>query len=229
MVIIFILLFIVIVIVGFVTYKVCSRLIKKSSETQKKIMDEYKTEEDRENALKKLRRKNVKKAIVIYLVFLIGLPLIFFPFMLLLRMVPHSEIKPIGSYELFKEDGVSYYGKHDYSIFCQNNGIRAFSSYKIFNKKNETVFETNSYERFFSKLEEMFKNPDIEKINFYGTCTVDSGYQSLEYALDKSRLIESYEINKIQDDKLIQIKTINGILIKIEYLVDDRICTCKGR
>ena len=223
---IFILLFALIV--CFVAYKLFSRQIKKSSEIQKKIMDEYETEEEREKALKILKRKNVKKAIVIYLLFLIALPAIFFPFMLLVKMIPHSEIKPIGSYELFKDDGVSYYGKHDYSIFCNNNGMLALSSYKIFDKINGTVFETNSYEKFISKLENMFKNLDFEKINFYGSCTVDSGYKSLEYALDKSRLVESHEIKKIQDGELIQIKTKNGILIKIEYLVDDMICTCKG-
>ena len=148
--------------------------------------------------------------------------------MLLVRMIPYSEIKPIGSYELFEDDGISYYGKHDYSIFCNNKGILALSSYKIFDKINGTIFETNSYERFFSKLEDMFKNPDLEKINFYGTCTVDSGYETLEYALRKSRLVESHEINKLQDGKVIQIKTTNGTLIKIEYLADDMICTCKG-
>ena len=139
-----------------------------------------------------------------------------------------SNIKPIGSYELFKQNGITYYGKHDYSIFCENNGFPAFSTYKIFDKKNKTVFKTKSYEEFLNKLEEMFMTSNIKKINFYGTCLSDPGYKSLGYAINNSTLIEFHEIEELQNGQLIHIRTINGILINIEYLWDDMICTCKG-
>ena len=218
----------VIVLVGFAVYKLISREMKKSLEVQTKILNECKTEEERNAALILLKRKNIKKVIISSLCFFIGLPIVILLLMLLIRRIPHVEIKPLGSYELFSENGITYYGKHDYSIFCYNNGILAFSSYKIFNKKNKSVFETNSYENFMSKLEDMFKNQGVEKINFYGTCLSDPGFKSLGYALDNSHLVESHEIEKVSDAYLIHIKTVNGTAITIEYLWDDMICTCKG-
>ncbi|MCR5763898.1 MAG: hypothetical protein K6G00_11010 [Treponema sp.] len=147
---------------------------------------------------------------------------------MVIRKISVSDIKPIGSYELFKQNGISYYGKHDYSIFCENNGLPAFSTYKIFDKKSKTVFETKSYEKFLNKLEDMFKNKDIKKINFYGTCLLDPGYKSLGYAINNSTLIESHEIEELPNGQIIHLKTINEILINIEYLWEDMICTCKG-
>ena len=225
--IIFIFLVIFVFLVGYVVYKFISKELKKSLGNQQKIMEECKTEEERKEALRILKKKNIKKSIIFYFALLIGLPIICFLFLILLRTIPHAQIKPIGSYELFKSNGISYYGKHEYSIFCNNNGILALSTYKIFDKKNKTVFETNSYEKFLNKLESIFINTKIEKINFYGTCLSDPGYKSLGYALTNSKLIESHEIENVQDGQLIHIKTINGILIKIEYLWDDMICTCK--
>ena len=226
--IIFIFLIIFVFLLSFTVYKYISKELKKTSKTQQKIMKECKTEDERKEALRNLKRKNIKKSLIFYFALLIGLPVICFLLLILLRTIPHTQIKPIGSYELFNSNGISYYGKHDYSIFCYNNGSLAFSTYKIFDKKNKTVFETNSYEKFLSKLEDMFKNTKIEKINFYGTCLSDPGYKSLGYALKNSKLIDSHEVEEIKDGQLIHIKTVNGILIKIEYLWDDMICTCKG-
>ncbi|WP_296686424.1 hypothetical protein [Treponema sp. UBA3813] len=112
-----------------------SRELKKNSEIQKKIINECKSEEERNIALNKLKRKNIKKGIIIALAFYLGLPIICFPCLLVIRKLSVSNIKPIGSYELFKQNGITYYGKHDYSIFCENNGFPAFSTYKIFDKK----------------------------------------------------------------------------------------------
>lgn len=55
-------LFAVIVLVGFVVYKLISREMKKSLEAQTKVLNECKTEEEREAALKLLKRKNIKKS-----------------------------------------------------------------------------------------------------------------------------------------------------------------------
>ena len=63
----------------------------------------------------------------------------------------------------------------------------------------------------------MFMTSNIKKINFYGTCLSDSGYKSLGYAINNSTLIESHEIEELQNGQLIHIRTINGILINIEY------------
>ncbi len=218
----------VIILVGFTVYKLISREMKKSLEVQTKILNECKTKEERNAALKLLKRKNIKKVIISSLCIFIVLPIVILLLMLLIRRIPHVEIKPLGSYELLAENGITYYGKHDYSIFCYNNGILAFSSYKIFDKENKSVFETNSYENFMSKLEDMFKNQGVEKINFYGTCLSDPGFNSLGYALDNSHLVESHEIKKVSDAYLIHIKTVNGTAITIEYLWDDMICTCEG-
>ena len=213
---------------SFVIYKLVSRELKKNSEIQNKIINESKSEEEKNIALNKFKRKNIKKGIIIALAFYLGLPIICFPCLLVIRKLSVSNIKPIGSYKLFEQNGITYYGKHEYSIFCENNGFLTFSTYKIFDKKNKTVFETKSYEEFLNKLEEMFKTPNIKKINFYGTCLSDPGYKSLGYAINNSTLIESHEIEEIPDGQLIHIKTVNGILINIEYLWDDMICTCKG-
>ena len=74
----------------------------------------------------------------------------------------------------------------------------------------------------------MFINKKIDKINFYGTCSSDPCYKSLRHALNNSKLVESYELEKLQEGQLIHIKTKNGNMIKIEYLWEDMICTCKG-
>lgn len=211
-----------------VIYKLISRELKKNSAILQKIKNEYKSEEERNIALNNLKKRNTKKVIVISLVFYIGLPIICFLCILVTRKNSVSNIKPIGSYELFEQNGITYYGKHDYAIFCENNGFLTFSTYKIFDKKNKTVFETKSYEKFLNKLEDMFKNTNIKKINFYGTCLSDPGYKSLGYAINNSTLIQSHEIEKLQNGQLIHIKTVNGILINIEYLWEDMICTCKG-
>ena len=219
---------IIIICTALVIYKLISRELKKNSEIQKKIINECKSEEERNIALNNLKKNNKKKVIISSLVFYIGLPIICFPCLLLIRKSSISNIKPIGSYVLFEQNGITYYGKHEYSIFCENNGFLIFSTYKIFDKKNKSVFETKSYEEFLNKLEEMFSNHEIKKINFYGTCLSDPGYKSLGYAINNSNLIESHEIEELPNGQLIHIKTVNGILINIEYLWEDMICTCKG-
>ncbi|MBP5451606.1 MAG: hypothetical protein J6Y16_05170 [Treponema sp.] len=226
--IIFFVIFVIAFIIYLVISKFVSRLLKKAKETEARILNESKTEEERIKALKDFKRKNGLRCIGFYIVYLIGLPLIFVPLMFFIRSIPHMNVKPIGSYELFSENGTSYYGDHDYSIFCYNKGLLAFSSYKIYNNREKTVFETNSYENFISKLKDMFENDKIQKINFYGTCTSDPGYKSLGYALNKSKLIKSHEIENLQDRQLIHIKTVDSTIIEIEYLSDDMICTCQG-
>lgn len=151
-----------------------------------------------------------------------------FLFFIFFRITHRSNIHPIGSYELFSENNISYYGSHDYSIFCNNEGFLQLSTYKIFDKNKKTVFETESYEKFILKLEDMFKNDKIEKINFYGTCLLNPGYQSLGYALNNSQLVEYHEIENFDDKQLIHIMTVNDVIIEIEYLWSDIICTCKG-
>ncbi len=99
----------VVILVGFVVYKLISREMKKSLETQTKILQECKTEEERAAALQLLKRKNIKKSLMIYICIFIGLPIVVFPLMLLIRRIPHVEIKPLGSYELFTENGITYY------------------------------------------------------------------------------------------------------------------------
>lgn len=99
----------VVILVGFVVYKLISREMKKSLETQTKILQECKTEEERNAALKLLKRKNSKKVIISSLCFFIGLPIVVLLLMLLIRKIPHVEIKPLGSYELFTGNGITYY------------------------------------------------------------------------------------------------------------------------
>ena len=48
------------------------------------------------------------------------------------------------------------------------------------------------------------------------------------YALDNSQLIEYHEKENFDDKQLIHIKTVNEILIEIEFLWSDIICTCRG-
>ena len=77
----------VIVLLAFVVYKVISREMKKSLEVQIKILNECKTEEEREAALKLLKRKNIKKVIIASLCFFIGLSIVVFLLMILIRTV----------------------------------------------------------------------------------------------------------------------------------------------
>lgn len=78
----------VIVLVGFVVYKLISKEMKKSLEAQTKILNEYKTEEERAAALQLLKRKNIKKSVMIYLCIFIGMPIVIFLLMLLVRLIP---------------------------------------------------------------------------------------------------------------------------------------------
>ncbi len=55
-----------------VIYKLISRELKKNSEIQKKIINEYKSEEERNIALNKLKRKNIKKGIIMKCTPIIG-------------------------------------------------------------------------------------------------------------------------------------------------------------
>lgn len=211
----------------FLMYKIVRNQIKKASERNKKILKEYEAEE-RTNALKIEKKKNTLRALFIYLIYLLGFPIICLIVLLFAKTFPHEKIRPLGSYLLFQENGISYYGNHDYSIFCYSNGFEQFSSYKIFEKKEKNVFETNSYEKFLTKLEDLFREKKIKKINFYGTCLADLGYRSLGYALKKSTLIKSHEIEDLEEKQLIHVETANGVKIEIEYLNEDMICTCRG-
>lgn len=215
-------------IVFLVTYKFISCELKKASERMARILAECKTEEEKLEAMKIVKRKNMMRILKFVLLFYLGIPILVFSIFFLFHKISGSNVRPIESYELFRENNVSYYGKHDYSIFCYNNGNIAFSTYKIFDKKEKTVFETKSYEEFLSKLENMFVNKKIDKINFYGTCISDPGYKSLGYALNNSNLVESHEVENLQEGQLIHIKTKNRYTIEIEYLWEDMICTCKG-
>lgn len=223
-----IIILIVIILISLSVYKLISWQLKKQLLEAERISKESKTEEERTNALRELKRKNIVKSIISYFVFILGLSILFITASIFIRKISFIKIKPIGSYELCERNGISYYGKHEYSIFCDNNGDPAFSIYKIFNKINKTKIETNSYEEFIGKLEELFMTKEIDKINFYGTCSADLGYKSLGYALNNSHLIEYHAKEDLEDRQIIHVKTINGILIEIEYLHDDMICTCSG-
>jgi hypothetical protein len=48
-----------------VIYKLISRELKKNSEIQKKIINECKSEEERNIALNKLKRKNIKRELLL--------------------------------------------------------------------------------------------------------------------------------------------------------------------
>ncbi len=84
--IIFLILGLVCLLVFVVVYKFIRWELNKSSEAAKEIMNKYETEEEREKALKMLRRKNMRKAGFVYLIFMIGLPLIAFFVLLMIRI-----------------------------------------------------------------------------------------------------------------------------------------------
>lgn len=150
---IYIIIFFLCFIVFLVTYKFISCELKKASERMSEILVQCKTEEEKLKAMKAERRKNMKRCLKFVLFFYLGITILVFLFFFLFHKMSGLNIKPIGSYELFRENNVSYYGKYDYSIFCYNNGFFELSTYKIFDNKEKTVFETKSYEEFISKLE----------------------------------------------------------------------------
>ena len=73
--------------VGFTVYKVVSLMMKKSSEESSKILTECKTDEERKIALKNLQKKNIRKALLFYLIMMISIAVVGFIFMLLLRQL----------------------------------------------------------------------------------------------------------------------------------------------
>ena len=81
-------LFAVIVLVGFAMYKLISKELKKATEAQTEILNECKTEEERAAALKLLKKKNIKKCGIICLCYFIGMPIVIFLLMLLVRRFP---------------------------------------------------------------------------------------------------------------------------------------------
>lgn len=73
--------------IGFTVYKVVSLMMKKASEESSKILNEYKTDEERKIALKNLQKKNSRKALLFYLIMMISIAVVGFIFMLLLRQL----------------------------------------------------------------------------------------------------------------------------------------------
>ena len=73
--------------VGFTVYKIVSLMMKKASEESSKILNEYKTDEERKIALKNLQKKNSRKALLLYLIMMISIAVVGFIFMLLLRQL----------------------------------------------------------------------------------------------------------------------------------------------
>ena len=73
--------------VGFTVYKIVSLMMKKASEESSKILNEYKTDEERKIALKNLQKKNSRKALLFYLIMMISIAVVGFIFMLLLRQL----------------------------------------------------------------------------------------------------------------------------------------------
>ena len=64
----------------------------------------------------------------------------------------------------------------------------------------------------------MFMTSNIKKINFYGTCLSDPGYKSLGYAINNSTLIESHEIEELQNGQLIHIQLLIILTIKAQQI-----------
>ena len=79
-----------ILIIFLVVYKLISRELKKNSEIQKKILNECKTEEECNTALKNLKRRNIRKVIIITSAFYVGIPIICFPCLLVIRKISVS-------------------------------------------------------------------------------------------------------------------------------------------
>ena len=84
-----------IIIISLVVYKLISRELTNNSGIQKKIINECKTEVERNIALSNLRRRNKRKLIIITLVFYIGLPIICFPCLLVIRKISVSKMTTI--------------------------------------------------------------------------------------------------------------------------------------
>ena len=81
------LVFIFIILIAFAIYKFISWQLKKAQKETTDILKECKSEEERTIALKNIKRKNVKRGIIIYVLFLIGIPLICFSIMFVLRII----------------------------------------------------------------------------------------------------------------------------------------------
>ena len=82
-----ILIFVFILAVGFTVYKIVSSMLKKASEESSEILKECKTEEDRQIELKNLQKKNIRKALLFYLIMMIVIIVLGFSLLLLLRVL----------------------------------------------------------------------------------------------------------------------------------------------
>ena len=72
--------------VALIVYKIISFMMKKASEESTKILNECKTEEERQFALKNLQKKNIKKGLIFYPIVMGGIVFITFLVMLFLRI-----------------------------------------------------------------------------------------------------------------------------------------------
>ena len=62
-------------------------MLKKASEESSEILKECKTEEDRQIELKNLQKKNIRKALLFYLIMMIVIIVLGFSLLLLLRVL----------------------------------------------------------------------------------------------------------------------------------------------
>ena len=213
--------------ISFAVYKLISMELEKARKDSEQILNECKTDEEKTNAITKLKRKNIQRAFGFYFFVIVILALLVFAFAVIRLQQNKSTFTPLGSYILFENNGQKYYGKHDYSIFCAADypdGKHA--TYKIFSKKDKTVFETKSCDQFILELEKLFNDQQIDKINLYSVCGTNSSYYALGFALNNSNLIQKHEIERIEKNQIIHVITKNGVNIEIEFLVEDMLCIC---
>ena len=72
--------------IALIVYKIISFMMKKASEETSRILNECKTEEERQVALKKLQKKNIKKGLIFYPIVMGGIVFVTFLVMLILRI-----------------------------------------------------------------------------------------------------------------------------------------------
>lgn len=75
------------ILIAVVVYKLVLWMLKKAKDESIKILNECKTEEERANALKAARRRNLIRAIIFYMLLFIGIPLLCLPLFVFLRTV----------------------------------------------------------------------------------------------------------------------------------------------
>lgn len=76
------------ILITFIIYKLISHQLEKRKEESIRIINECKTENEKKDKLNALKRKNIKRSILHYFVFMIVLILICFLLLLIIRSIP---------------------------------------------------------------------------------------------------------------------------------------------